>query len=626
MRAVSALSDAETIRSMALACVEAGAPDEAEELLLRALELDRGNLLCLRDLAVLQGASGRWEAASETLRLAQAAAPDDAATLSDLGRALTEAGEAASAVEILAQARSRDPGDPRIVYRQACAQLALGETAGALERIEECLAADPAYAPALRRAGELYRALGHPHIALERYECLARLRPDDPETQALLAAARWYAGDIEASAVALGEIVNREAAPSFTYSAYIATLLHREGETGASLRSAAEDWARRYAPAAPPAPIATSFDPDRRIRVAYVTHEFGAGPAHFFLLPLVRDRDHENFEVFAYHLRETVDAEAALVRGLADGWRQLTPDHVAGAAAEDGIDILVDTAGHYGPGLPAFLARIAPLQMTFPSYPGTTGAPEIDHILTDRWVCPPGEESQYSERPIFLDSGYLPYAAPDAPPPAELPAFANGHLTFGLFQRPPKMNARVWDAVASILRAVPESRLLIHYGLAELDDPGSPVHARFARELDSRGVEPARARTRGPAAHLEHLAILAQCDIALDTFPYNGQTTTCECLWMGVPVVTLAGGPHVARVGLQILGRVGLDRLVADSPESYVEKAVGLGAGLDDLAVLRSELRERMQRSPLLDGSVVRAIEHAYRKAWRQRCKQQNNW
>jgi predicted O-linked N-acetylglucosamine transferase (SPINDLY family) len=244
--------------------------------------------------------------------------------------------------------------------------------------------------------------------------------------------------------------------------------------------------------------------------------------------------------------------------------------------------------------------------------------PAIGHIFTDRWVCPPGSESQYSEQAYPLSSGCLVYQPPpEAPPVTALPCDVGGTVTFGLFQWPGKLNPGVWDAVAAVLRACPESRLLIHYSSAELDELDSPARLSVEAELALRQIARERLLFRGSMSKDAYLALLDSVDIALDTFPFNGVTTTCECLLMGVPVVTLAGSTHSCRAGYEILDRVGLAGLAASGPDEYVRVAAGLAADREHLRTLRRRLRPMLRQSSLCNSiPLVRELETAYRCLW----------
>jgi predicted O-linked N-acetylglucosamine transferase (SPINDLY family) len=263
------------------------------------------------------------------------------------------------------------------------------------------------------------------------------------------------------------------------------------------------------------------------------------------------------------------------------------------------------------------------VQVSFPNYPGTTGVEEIDYILTDRWTTPEGSESEYAETPYRLPSGYLVYRYAGVPV-TPLPAATNSYVTFGMFQRPGKLHTGVWAVITEILRRTPESRLLIHFGSAELDEEGSGQRERLLGILENGGITAERIEFRGSRISPEHLAVVGEADIALDAFPFNGQTTTCDCLWMGVPVISLRGHTHVSRVTPALLDRLDLGELAAETPAGYVEQAMRLAGDLKRLAALRAGLREKMRERWMTGGSrLAQEIEEAYRTMWRRWCASQ---
>ncbi len=617
---------AETLRAEAVALVEHGNLGAAEELLRRALEHEPNGVECLREFGVVLAANDRWVEAGEYFRRAARLSPGDANLMGELGRALLKAGDNAAAVPILRAACELSPRDARLFYRLGLALWELGGKREAFDQLSRCIELDASFAPALRQLGEWRQETGHSHRALEPLRRYLQLCPGDLVAKALLANVHWSCGELENCLTLTRELIDTGSVPPAFHSTHLCVLWHRQGETAASLRAAAAEWGRVARADAPPS--LRSFDdpnPERKLRVGYVTQEFAAGSGFHFILPFLRDRDASRFEVFVYHTNVASDKWTRRARPWADHWRALRSHaDVAAAIAADRIDILVDLSNHYGSHLVLFQDRHAPIQLTFPDYPGTTGAANIDYVLTDHWVCPPGFEDQYTEEPLKLGSGYLPYAPPASPRIKPLPALRNGFVTFALLQRPAKLNGAVWDAVARVLQAVPGSTLLIHYHAEELDDSESPVRRHFAAELELRGVSASRLRFRGRASLADHLALFGEFDIALDTFPYNGQTTTCECLWMGVPVVTLRDEIHAGRVAYEILDRVGLGHLAAGSVDKYVSIAAALAADTAALAKLRRNLRSMVRRSPVVDGSVVKGIENAYRKVWRKWCLVQN--
>ena len=269
---------------------------------------------------------------------------------------------------------------------------------------------------------------------------------------------------------------------------------------------------------------------------------------------------------------------------------------------------------------PAFAERPTPVQVTCLGHPNTTGLSAMDCRLTDEIADPEGAaDTLYTETLVRLPNGFLCFApAANAPEIGELPALTNGHVTFGSFNNLPKVAPGVVETWARILELVPGSRLLIK--TRPLAD--GQTRNRYLELFVARGIEGGRVELCSwIASRSGHLGAYNRIDIGLDPFPYNGTTTTCEALWMGVPVVTLRGDRHSSRVGASILTRVGLKELIAETKDAYVEKAVSLANAPDRLSELHKDLRNRMQGSPLCDsGAFTRDVEAAYREMWRRWC------
>jgi protein O-GlcNAc transferase len=288
----------------------------------------------------------------------------------------------------------------------------------------------------------------------------------------------------------------------------------------------------------------------------------------------------------------------------------------------DQIDILVDLAGHVGDNRLLVMARKpAPIQVTYLGYPDTTGLAAIDYRLTDVIADPPdlGAQRFYTEELAFLPDGFLCYRPPDfAPVIAPLPAEKAGFVTFGSFNNNCKINPTVTDLWAQVLRANANSRLLLK--LKGGDD--TSIRDRYLDLFEKAGLGRARVDIQGWKSPDEHLQTYAQMDIALDTYPYNGTTTTCEALWMGVPTVSLLGECHPSRVGLSILTRLGLEFFVASTPREYVAKATALATNLPALAQIRRTMRARIAASGLCYAKGFAArVEAAYRQMWRRWCQ-----
>jgi predicted O-linked N-acetylglucosamine transferase (SPINDLY family) len=311
-----------------------------------------------------------------------------------------------------------------------------------------------------------------------------------------------------------------------------------------------------------------------------------------------------------------------MLRAEVANWRDIHPlsdDGFADQVAADGIDILIDLAGHSGnTRLAALARRLAPVQATWIGFPTTTGLPAIDYLIADARMVPPGSEREFTETVVRLPEVAWCYAPPIfAPAVAPPPARATGRLTFGSFNNPAKINRAVLETWAAILDRVPGAQLLIKF--RHLDAGGAVEHLRATAA--ACGLGPDRLLLEGKSPHPEALAAYARVDIALDPFPFNGGTTTCEALWMGVPVLTFPGSTMSGRMGASFVAAAGFPELVAHDRADLIERAVALADDLDRLAMLRDGLRARMAASPLCDGPRFTAgFEAALRALWRHRC------
>jgi protein O-GlcNAc transferase len=367
---------------------------------------------------------------------------------------------------------------------------------------------------------------------------------------------------------------------------------------------------------------AGSRAPGRRLRVGYLSPDFRTHSVSWFIEPVLRAHDRGLFEVVGYSDAAAKDHVTDRMRGLCDAWRDLSgecDENVAAVVARDGVDILVDLAGHTtGNRLGVFARRPAPVSVTWLGYPDTTGLTAIDYRLTDAWTDPDGAEERCSESLWRLGGGFLCYGPPEdgcSAPVGPPPSLRSGRVTFGSFNALCKLTAAHIALWSRILLAVPGARLLLKSATLGLEGARERTRAAFL----AHGVDPTRLDLRPRTEGLrEHFQTYGLVDIALDTFPYHGTTTTMEALWMGVPVVTLAGRTHCQRVGVGILEHVGLKELVASSAAEYEGAAVGLARDPERLGALRRGLRERVKASPLTDAAAFTAsLEEAYRSMWR---------
>jgi predicted O-linked N-acetylglucosamine transferase (SPINDLY family) len=356
------------------------------------------------------------------------------------------------------------------------------------------------------------------------------------------------------------------------------------------------------------------------LRVGYVSSDFREHCQSLFTIPLLSNHDHEAFEIFCYANLSRPDAITDRIRGHADHWQSIArmPDHEAARKIrEDQIDILIDLSMHMaGNRLTIFPQKPAPVQVTWLAYPGTTGLSAIDYRFTDLFLDPsPKNDQFYSETSIRLSDTFWCYDPLTTEPQVnELPAQSHGYVTFGCLNNFCKVNETVLGLWAQVLIAVDRSRLLI------LCPEGR--HRRSALDLFQRArIQPERIEFSAHAPRREFLELYHRVDIGLDTFPYNGHTTSLDSFWMGVPVVTLVGETVVGRAGLSQLSNLGLTELIAHTPAQYMEIAAGLAGDLPRLAKLRRTLRPRIQASPLMDAPrFARNVENAYRQIWQNWC------
>lgn len=377
-------------------------------------------------------------------------------------------------------------------------------------------------------------------------------------------------------------------------------------------------WPASLGPLPPSLPYENARDPGRRLRVGYLSPDFCGHVVAYFLLPILTHHDATQVEVTCYAHVHDPDQTTARFRSLAQNWRSVTAVDDAQTAAlirRDGIDILVDLAGHTADSRLAVLAhKPAPVQITYLGYPNTTGLLAVDYRLTDAIVDPPGEPIRHTEELVRLPGAFCCYQPPDdGPDLAPAPSPTSGCITFGSTHDLAKLNDHVIDLWCEVLRATPESRLRVFRHTLT----GSVRESLLRRFLD-RGIDAARLCLESElSGDNRYLDLYRKFDILLDVFPWNGHVTTCESLWMGVPVVTLRGDRHAGRLSATVLTSLGLTDLIADTTEQYVATAIRWAADPERRATLRRELRPRMLASPLCDGrSFTRNLEAIYRGLW----------
>jgi protein O-GlcNAc transferase len=364
--------------------------------------------------------------------------------------------------------------------------------------------------------------------------------------------------------------------------------------------------------------------PDRPLRIGYV---WGDHPDALFLLPTMANHSRHNFQVYCYSNMPRSNPFSDQLRQAADRWFEITELDDIDASEQirqDEIDILVDRTGHIGGNrLMIFAQKPAPVQTSIPGYPSSTGLWTIDYRITDSICDPEGTtEAFHSEELVRLPDVFTCYQPPESPPVASLPALRKKTVTFGSFNARAKISSSVVSAWATIMHRVPDSRILFHHVFGGQAEVAREIQRSLIRRFHKLGISPLRIEFVGARNLQAHLEIFNQVDLALDSFPFSGMTTTCESLWMGVPVITIIGRSHLSRVSSSFLTAVGLREFIAESTEGYIDLAVRFASALDQLAVVRQHLRTKVQSSALTDAAKYTSfLEGAYRSMWQRWCK-----
>jgi predicted O-linked N-acetylglucosamine transferase (SPINDLY family) len=604
--------------------------------------------------------AGKVDLAQEIYRRIRAADPLYADTLANVGRTLRDQGRAAEAIVAYGQALQLRPdfvealnglgivlcelgklNEAAAAFRRAVelrpdfadAYGNLGNVLEDLGRLDEAVACHrralelkPDCAEAYNNLGLALRTQGKPDDAAAQLRRAVELKPDYAEAYNNLALALQDQGSLDEAVACLRRGLELNPDNARTHSNLVSTLHYCPDFDLQAIGEEHRCWDRQHAQplAQHGRPHLNDRTPDRRLRLGFVSSDFGRHPVGFFLIRALESLDRTQCEVVCYSDRLGADEFTARFKSTADRWLDVcdrSDEQLAELIRGERVDILFDLAGHTARNrLLCFARKPAPVQVTWIGYEGTTGLTAIDYSLADRHVAPPEIEAHASERVLRLPDGYVCYDPPGAAPPVgPLPALATGQVTLASFNSPTKITPQVVAVWSQILGRVPGSRLMLKY--LGLDRP--QVRARFERMFAAQGIGAERLQFAGQSPYAEYLAAYHQVDLALDPFPFNGGATTCEALWMGVPVVTWPGTTFASRHSLSHLSAVGLTETVARSLPEYVDLAVGLARDLPRLVELRVGLRSRMARSPLCDGKrFAENLLRVLRDVWREWCRQ----
>lgn len=586
---------------------EQGRLDDAIASYCRLLELKPHVAEAHNNLAIALQEQGKLQEAVASYRRALQLKPNFAEAHGSLGNALKELGAVDEAIQCYRRAIQLKPNLVEAHGNMGIALMDQGRPEEAMICYRQALQLkpdDPAtlnnLANALTNRGRLTEAVACLRRALE-------LAPDDAAAWNNLGTACKDQGMLDEAIASFQRAIDLKPHNTMAHSNLLMTLQYRAAVTLAELAEAHAEFDRLYV-----APLKSITEPrpfvpsgSRRLRLGFVSADFGRHPVGFFLVRVVENLFPADFEIICYSDRKVKDDITRRFEAVSSQWRDCTgisDERLAERIRADRIDILFDLGGHTGHNrMPVFARQPAPVSITWIGYEGTTGLSTIDYLIADRLMIPEGSEIHFREKIWRMPDGYLCYEPPtSAPDISAAPALNNGYPTFGSFNNLAKITPQVVQVWSEILRASANSRLVMKYnGLGD-----AQVKQRYLDAFSAHGIDASRLRLQPASSYADYLETYRDVDLMLDPFPFSGSTTTCEALWMGVPVITCPFETFASRHSLSHLTNIGTPETIAGNIDEYVKLAVRTSQDVPQLDALRSVLRERMRASPLCDGKA----------------------
>jgi predicted O-linked N-acetylglucosamine transferase (SPINDLY family) len=647
----------DALHLLGVLATQAGRPEMSIELIGRAVTVSPTVAEYHLSLGEAYRRSGRWDAAIASLSRSIELRPDDAEAQNALGVTLALAHRPGDAVAVYQRAIALRPDHAWAHTNLGNAWSAQGRLDEAVDAHQRALALDPDLAEGHSNLGAVLYEIGRVDEAIASYHRAIALRPDHPQAYTNLGCALWHQGRLDEASAALGRAIALRSDEPETYntvgnvfkdqgrpeealaqfrkalelepgfltaaSNYLYALHFHPEYDAQALLTAHRHWAGQHAEplAAQIRPHPNDPAPDRRLRVGFLSPDFRDHPVGQSLLPLFSHHDRRQSEVVCYSDVRVPDRITGQIKALVDHWRNivgLDDSQVADRIRTDGIDILVDLSLHTANNrLLVFARKPAPVQVTMLGMPGTTGLATMDYRLTDPYLDPPGaHDAEYVEQSLRLPRCYWCYQPPeDSPDVQAAPALRNGFITFGCLNQFAKVSRLAVQVWIKILQSLTTSRLIIH------SQYGSHRNT-VGRLFQDAGIAPGRVEFAARVPRRHYLEQYHELDLSLDPFPFGGGISTMDSLWMGVPVVTLAGRTAVGRAGVSILSNVGLPGLVAETVDLYAAQALDWAQDLARLTRVRSGLRAQMRSSPLLNGPRYAAdVDAAFREMWKTWCR-----
>ncbi len=620
-----ATADAHVAQASAL--LAQGKLDEAIDRLTSALGLQPDFAVALFMLAQALWMQGKLESAAERLREGLSLMPGSAEAHNNLGLLYKALHKYDAAVESFGKALAINPGLSWAHCNLGNALQATRKPDEAIASYRRALAIDPRHVESYVNLGNVLQEQGDLEAAVASYRHALSLRPQDAQAYVNMGSALQAQGDLDAAIRSFRHALSLKPDNAAAHSGLLFSInIHPAFSPSERLTEARRFGSAAMARARPFSSWTVEpIEPGRAapLRIGCISGDLRTHPVGFFVESVLEHIDRARFEVVAYPTLAQEDDLTARIKPRFASWSSIAEMDDETAATKiraDRIHILIDLSGHTAHNrLPLLAWKPAPVQVTWLGYFATTGVPGIDYLLADRVSVPESRSDQFTETVWYLPDCRFCFSPPtdaDGLQPAPLPALRHGFITFGCFQNLLKLNDSVLEAWGRIFRELPRARLRIQNRSMSF----ASAQAHLRQRLTRAGIASDRVTLAGPSARREYLLAHSDVDIVLDTFPYNGATTTCEALWMGVPTLTLSGDTIVSRQGTSLLACAGQRDWIAENESDYVVRAIALGSDIERLAKLRSRLREAVLASPLFDAQrFARHLEEALRGMWKQK-------
>ena len=563
---------------------------------------------------------GQFDSAINSYKQALKIKADDAEVYSNMGNALKGKGDLEAAIDSYKKALKIKPDYAEAYNNIGTVLNDKGDIDAAIDSYNMALKIKPDYAEAYNNVGNTLQGSGQLGLAIDSYKKALKIKSDYAEAYNNLGATLLKLGRYEEAGASFNQAIEFKIDFSSAYNNKNNCLNYFMSCSPLSIFEQHLEFGKQFGglQTAPLLSPRSNLQTERRLRVGYVSGDFRQHSVAHFFEPLLQHHNSDVVEIFCYYNDTPIDEMTEHLMTTSNHWRSIvgiTDSDAANLIRNDKIDILVDLSGHSSKNrLLVFAQKPAPIQVTWLGYPNTTGLSEIDYRFTDIIADPIGEADElHSEALVRLPNGFQCYKGNEAfYSNSELPFMRRGHITFGSFNNLAKVTPEVIKIWSNILHKIPTSHLLLK---------GSQINhlkSHYLELFKQEGITENRIEYHIRLPNIDdHLALYNTIDIGLDPFPFNGATTTCEALWMGVPVITLMGDRHVGRVGASILTNVGLTDFIAQDIDGYIQLAVEMAANTNYLKKIRKDLRKRMKRAPLCDGrSFASDVESAYQKMW----------